>query len=312
MNRLVKLCLPVVWVAYCFTRLQAQIIYSNTTSQDAFLATGSPDTPNPPGMDLTNLNFGAAGTLAISPASADKGQFQSLLMFNFSGAVSLFNSAYGTNGWMVTGVSLQLTSNYGVAGAQPNNKLFNTINGGNFVMEWLSDSDWAEGTGNPAIPTMDGVTFGSLPALLSEPYDILCTNTYTPPGDNIPVTYTLPLDTNMVGEIKNGTNTTLLFCAADNQISYLFNSREYGRGNQPMIFVTAGPLLEILSENFTNGMFYLTAQGGADFSYQVQATSNLTSTDWQTLGTVTAGTNGFIQFTDNTATNQQRFYRLAW
>ena len=286
------------------------MIYSNTTSQDAFLATGSPD--NPAGTDLTNLNYGAAGALAVSPANADKGQFQSILMFNFAGAVSLFDSAYGTNGWTVTGLALQLTSNYGTEGTQPNNKIFNVINTGNFAIEWLSDNDWVEGTGTPAQSTMDGVTFGSLPGLLSEPCEILCTNTYTPPGDNVPVTYTLPLNTNLVSEIVDGTNATLLLFAADNQIGYLFNSHEYGRGNQPMIYVTAGPLLEILFGNFTNGAFYLTAQGGANFQYQVQANSNLTSTNWQTLGPVTADTNGVIRFEDATPTNQQRFYRLSW
>jgi hypothetical protein len=43
----------------------------------------------------------------------------------------------------------------------------------------------------------------------------------------------------------------------------------------------------------------------------VQANSDLTSTNWQTLGTVTAGTNGMIEFDDAFATNQQRFYRLS-
>jgi len=128
----------------------------------------------------------------------------------------------------------------------------------------------------------------------------------------VPVTYTLPLNTNLVSEIVDGTNATLLLFAADNQIGYLFNSHEFGRGNQPMIYVTAGPLLEILSGNFTNGAFYLTAQGGANFQYQVQANSNLTSTNWQTLGPVTADTNGVIRFEDATPTNQQRFYRLSW
>jgi hypothetical protein len=287
---------------------RAQVIYSNTTVQSAFLATGSPD--NPDGTDLTNLNFGAAGTLAVSPASADKGQFQSLLMFNFGGAVSFFDAAYGSNDWSITGISLQLTGNYGTEGVQPNNGIFNVINGGNFVIEWLADDDWIQGSGTPNLPTTDGVTFGSLPTLLSEPSEILCTNTYTPPGNNVPVTYTLPLDTNLLSEIENGTNATLLFYAADNQVGYLFNSLKFGHGNQPIIFVTALPILEILSGNFTNGLFHLTAQGGPDFQYQVQANTNLATTNWETIGTVTAGTNGVIEFDDTAATNQQRFYRL--
>jgi hypothetical protein len=232
-------------------------------------------------------------------------------MFNFADAVALFDSTYGTNGWAITNITLQLTSNYGTNGVQPNNRIFNVINGGDFVIKWLSDDSWAEGTGTPALPTADGVTFDDLPELLSGQASILCTNTYTPPGDNVPVTYTLPLDTSLLADIESGGNATFLFYAADNQIGYLFNSREYGRGNEPFIHVTAMPLLQILSGNFANGVFYLTGTGAANTQYQVQADSDLTTTNWQTLGIVTAGTNGFMQFADTAATNEQRFYRLS-
>lgn len=308
MSRWATFVLLFLCVAGCLARARAQVVYSNTTVQSAFLATGSPE--NPDGTDLTNWNFGGAGTLAVSPASADKGQFQSLLMFNFAGAVPFFDSAYGSNAWRVSGISLRLTSNYGTAGVQPNNGIFNVINGGSFVIEWLADNGWTNGTGTPNLPTMDGVTFGSLPGLLAEPCEILCTNTYSPPGNNVPVTYRLPLDANLLSEINSGTNATLLFYAADNQIGYLFNSLKFGHGNQPMIFVTASPLLEILSGTLTNGVFHITARGGANVQYQVQARTNLAAANWETMGTVAAGTNGVIQFDDTTATNQQRFYRL--
>lgn len=300
--------LPALCGIFLIARAQAQTVYSGTTIADAFVATGSPN--NPDGSDLTDLNFGAAGTLAVSPASAEEGEFESVLEFNFTNAVALFNTTYGTNGWTITGISLQLTSNYGTAGVQPNNKIFNVISPGNFVIEWLSDNDWVEGTGTPALPTMDGVTFDSLSNLLAAPCDILCTNTYTPPGNNVPVTYALPLDANLVANIVIGGDTTLLFYAADNQIGYLFNSREYGRGNQPLINVTASPLLEILYGKFVNGVFHLVGQGGPNQQYQVQADADLTTSNWQTLGSVTADTNGIIQFDDNAPTSRQRFYRL--
>ncbi|HTV42966.1 MAG TPA: hypothetical protein VMF08_20545 [Candidatus Sulfotelmatobacter sp.] len=295
-------------LAGVITRLQAQTTYSTTTVADAFLATGSAS--NPDGY-VSGENFGAAGTMAVAPANAIKGEFQSVARFDFSGAVPVFNTAYGTNGWTVTGVSLTLTSNYGVSNVQPNNAIFNIISGGNFVIAWLSDNDWAEGTGTPNLPTTDGVTFDSLPELLSGPTNILCTNTYTPPGNNIPITYQLPLDTNIVAEIESGGQATFLFYAADTNISYLFNSKEYGRGNDPLINVTASPFLEIVSGNFTNGVFHLTAQGGAGFQYQVQASTNLATANWETIGTVTADSNGVMEFDDLTATNHERFYRLA-
>lgn len=302
-----KLFLPILCGLYLSA--YAQVTYTSTTIADAFLATGSPD--NPDGANLAGNNYGAAGTLAISPANADKGEFQSVLRFNFASAVALFNASYDTNAWAITRISLTLASNYGTNGVQPNNGIFNVVSNGNFVIEWLSDDDWVEGTGTPALPTMDGVTYNSLPELLSGATSILSTNTYMPPGDNVPVTYNLPLDTNLISDITNGGDTTLLFYAADNQIGYLFNSHEYGRGNEPLINVTATPLFEILSGNFTNGVFQITGFGAPNQQYGVQANSNLIMTNWQTLGTTTAGTNGVILFDDIAATNQQRFYRLA-
>jgi len=288
---------------------RAQVTYTGTTSDDAFLATGSMS--NPAGSDLTGLNFGAAGTLAISPASAVKGEFQSVLKFNLAGATALFDTTYGTNGWTVTGISVELASNFATNGLQPNNPIFNVVSGGNFVIEWLSDNDWVEGTGTPSMPTMDGVTYDSLPELLSSPCDILCTNTYIPPGDNVPVVYPLPLNSNLVSDAVSGGDVSLLLYAADNQIGYLFNSHNFDT-NQPLIHVTATPFLEITSGYFTNGAFHLTGIGGDNVPYQVQAITNLATTNWQTIGSATADGFGSINFDDVNATNYTRqFYRLS-
>jgi len=289
---------------------QAQVTYTTTNYADAFLATGSP--ANPEGADLTGLNFGGAGTLVVAPASSLKGEFQSVIKFNLSNGIALFNTACGTNNWTIGAVSLELTSNYGMDGVQPNNPIFNIISGGQFVIEWLSDDDWVEGTGNPNLPTTDGVTYDSLPSLLMGPHEPLCTNTYTPPGVNIPVTWTLSLSTNLVADIAAGGDVTFLFYAADNQINYLFNSYSYGRGNEPLIHVTANPVLRILSGSFTNSLFHLTGVGCTNLPYQIQASSNLAATNWQTIGTVTADSAGLIQFDDTNALGQvQRFYRFS-
>jgi hypothetical protein len=289
---------------------QAQVTFTNTTSADAFLATGSPD--NLVGTDLTELNFGGAGTLAISPASATEGEFQSVIRFDISGAPDLFDATYGTNNWSVNSILLQLTSNYGTAGQQPNNRIFNVISGGQFVIEWLSNTNWVEGTGNPNLPTMDGVTYASLPDLLSGAHEILGTNTYVPPGTNVPVIYTLPLNTNLVSAVTSGGDLSLLFYAADNQIGYLFNSHEYGRGNEPLIEVTANPVFRILSGYFTNATFRLSGFGPTNLQYHVQVVSDSATTNWQSIGTATSDATGLIQFNDtNTAGYNQRFYRLA-
>ena len=284
------------------------MIYTATNSADAFLATGSSN--NPAGSDLTDLNFGGAGTLVVAPAASPKGEFQSIIKFNLADAITLFNTDYGADNWTITGISLELTSNYGAGGGQPNNPIFPAINGGNFIIEWLSDDDWDEGTGNPNLPTTDGVTYNSLATLLLSAHEILQTNTYSPPGINVPVTWPLPLNPKLVADVAGGGDVSFLLYAADDQIGYVFNSRSYGRGNEPLIHVTASPSLKILSGCFTNANFHLTGLGTANLQYQIQAATNLSTTNWQTLGTVTADGAGLIQFDDAVTNQPHRFYRL--
>jgi hypothetical protein len=287
----------------------AQVTNSSMTTADAFLCTGSANYQN--GADLTGLNFGAAGTLIVAPATSANGEFQSVIRFNLAAGVAQFNTAYGSNNWSVSGVSLDLTSNYGVGGVQPNNPIFPVISGGQFVIEWLADDDWIEGTGTPNLPTTDGVCFNSLPVLLAQPREILCTNTYSPPGNNIHVLWPLPLATNLVADISGGGDVTFRFYAVDNQVGYLFNSYKYGRGNEPLIHVVATPVLKILSGAFTNGGFQLTGIGNNNAVYQIQASTNLATINWLTIGAATADGSGKILFNDSSATNALRFYRLS-
>jgi hypothetical protein len=121
----------------------------------------------------------------------------------------------------------------------------------------------------------------------------------------------LPLSTNLVGNLTNGGNVSFLFFAADSQVGYLFNSYKYGRGNEPYLTVVASPLLAILGGAFTNGAFQLTGVGGDNGIYHVQTSTNLATTTWVTIGSVTAGTNGAILFDDSNAIVPQRYYRLS-
>jgi len=311
-NRYPAILLGVVLLGFG-SMATAQVTYTGTDDADAFLATGSSN--NPAGTDLTGLNFGGAGTLVVASAASGKGEFQSLLKFNLAQAVALFNTNYGAGHWIITGISLALTSNYGIGGVQPNNAVFPVVGGGHFVITWLAHDAWLEGTGTPNLPTTDGVTYDSLPGLLSGAHEILGTNLDVPPGNNVPVSYPLPLTANLMADISAGGDVTFLLYAADDQIGYLFNSYSYGRGNQPLINVTTTASvaqLKILSGTFTNGAFRLTGLGNRSATYQIQANSDLSTTNWLTIGTATADGGGSIQFDDSGATNQaQRFYRLS-
>jgi hypothetical protein len=228
-----------------FVSMAATSYTITAPTADAFLATGSPS--NPVGANLTSLNFGGAGTLAVAPASSTKGEFDSILKFNVAGAVSQFNAAYGAGNWSLTGVTLTLGSNFGDQGEQPNNGIFNTINAGSFGIDWLGNDSWVEGTGGgngtPGYPDNSMVSYNSISTLFSGGSASLGTYTYTPPGDNIAVNYTLPLNASLLADLAGGGDVSLYFFAADDQVGYLFNSRSYA-SNRPQLTLVAAPIPE--------------------------------------------------------------------
>src|SRR5205085_2590512 len=58
----------------------------------------------------------------------------------------------------------------------------------------------------------------------------------------------------------------------------------------------------------TNGSFLLQFNGAAGLSYTLLRSTNLV--DWLPMTNLPAGSNGLFNFTDGTATNSARFYRL--
>lgn len=217
----------------------AQSYVIGNTVADAFLASGSAG--NPSGANLAANNYGGAGTLAIAPASSTKGEFDSVIMFNTAAAVSSFNSTYGAGNWTISSLTLSLASNTGTQGAVPSATIFNSVSGGSFGIDWLSNDSWVEGSGTPQSPSATGVNFNSIPTLLAGS-DSLGTYTYTPPGNNVYANYSLLLDPNLLSDTAAGGNVSLYFYAADSQVSYLFNSRSFSSGHPELtIDVTPAP-----------------------------------------------------------------------
>lgn len=233
LRSIISIATGVTLTAYPFTGKAGTTYTINTTTADAFLASGSPG--NPAGTNLTSLNFGSAGTLAIAPASSPNGAFDSVIMFNTAAAVNQFNTTYGAGNWMITGFQLSLASNFGTQGAHPNNTLFGSINAGSFGIDWLGYDGWTEGTGNgmgtPGYPNNNYVSYNSISTLFSAGSASLGTYTYTPPGNNVYENYNLALDPNLAADAMAGGEISLYLFAADNQISYLFNSREFPTGH---------------------------------------------------------------------------------
>jgi len=65
-----------------------------------------------------------------------------------------------------------------------------------------------------------------------------------------------------------------------------------------------------LAKTPTNGVVNISFYGIPNYTYVVQATTNL-STPFVPISTNTAGTNGYWLFTDPNATNAQKYYRLT-
>lgn len=221
--------------------LAASVFTVNTSTKDAFLADGAAGNPVC-GTGCASLNFGGAGTLAIAPATSLKGQFDSVVQWNTAGAAAQFDSAFGAGNWQITNIALNLASNFGDQGEQPNNGGFNTINAGNFNIQWISNNSWIEGTGNgmgTAPGTPPSVTFGNkATTLLTGTSAALGTFSYAPPGDNTYRTYNLALDPNLVNDVVTSGLTSLYFSAADDQVGFLFNAKSYA-ANHPQFTVTA-------------------------------------------------------------------------
>jgi hypothetical protein len=227
---------------------QAQSVFTSSTTADianAFVTDGSTNNASP------NDNYGAAGALMVAGTNATNGPFLSLVEFNLSGAVTQFNAQYGVGNWTITGASITLAGNAATQGVGAGNTIFPTINAGGFNITWMQNDSWTQGTGTPGSPEVPSqgstdVTYNNLLSTFETPGtdELLGSYTYTPPGNNVAVTWNLGTgssDSGFVNDIVNGTPVSLLFSPTSSTMAYLFNSRSYTSGNHPIMTVTAVP-----------------------------------------------------------------------
>jgi hypothetical protein len=191
-------------------------------SADAFVAASNP----------TN-NYGGAGGLAASAPGLANGEFQSLMRFDLSAAKASFDAAFGTGNWFVQSVTLRPTT------TSPNNPIFNPNAAGPFDVGWMQNDAWVEGTGRPEAPTMDGVTFATLPSFLSGADQPMGSFNF-PGGNSGNNTYILGLASGFTGDITSGSLASLRVFASSGATSYLFNSRNVMNvANRPLLTVEA-------------------------------------------------------------------------
>jgi hypothetical protein len=88
----------------------------------------------------------------------------------------------------------------------------------------------------------------------------------------------------------------------------------YGLSAAEFVFRLVQPPPSVLSSflTFSNGIAQVSGSGYPTLTYTVQGSTNVVSTNWLTLGTATAGTNGALLFVDKNAVSQpMEFYRLV-
>ena len=282
---------------------------SSMATADAFLCTGSTNYEN--GADLTGLNFGAAGTLVIAPASSAKGEFQSVIMFNLAAGMAQFNSAYGSNHWSITGVTLDLTSNYGMPAWRQTIRFFPLSAPGSLSSNGFPTTIGWKAPARPICPRRMAFVLTRYRRCWHR-------------------------------RAKFFARTFIRRRATTSTFSGRCRSRESGRGylrrrrrdvsasmRRTIRLATCSTPTNMgaatshyskwwrrqcccfLSANFTNHLFQLIGIGGDNGVYNVQVSTNPATTNWLTIGTVTASTNGAIRFVDTNAIVPQRFYRLS-
>lgn len=199
--------------------------------------------------DMSGLNFGGAGAVIIAgPTSAQPRTQNTLFSFDTAAIKSNFDTQFGVGGWVITDLDLSLSSNFHVLGSQPNNTSFNRIAAGEFVLEWLSNDGWVEGTGGGMGNAVPGVTWSNLPSYLATT-SRTSVGTFTwnglppPEGTNVRSIWDLTLATDVVNDIRSGGVVSFLGTpAAGSGVGYLFNTTT--QGNPAILLVTAAPVPE--------------------------------------------------------------------
>jgi MYXO-CTERM domain-containing protein len=221
-------------MAFAFAISSHAQVFSLTPTADALLSAANP-----------TLNYGGAGALAISAAGLPKGEFDSLLQFNFAAAKSSFDAFYGAGLWTIQSITLTLTA------TPPGNALFNgnlagpggsNINfAGQFSLEWIQNDAWTEGTGIPQTPTTNGVTYNDLTTVLSGVEETVGTFAFS--GATTGSTaYNLALTPSFTADATAGNVVSFFAAPADTAVSALVNARSVmATASRPTLTIIAVP-----------------------------------------------------------------------
>jgi hypothetical protein len=203
-------------------------------TQDAFVSASAANSAN---------NYGGAGALAVSGSARSKGEFDSVLQYNFAAAKASFDSTFGAGQWVIDGISLQLTA------AAPGNSVFNGFGEGaggtniNFAgqvgVSWMQNDSWTEGTGTPGAPTATGITYSTLSSFQSGADQSLGTFAFGG-GTSGSFNWNLGLASSFVADAAAGNAVSLLMLPGDTTVGMVVDSRSFGTAAfRPILSVDA-------------------------------------------------------------------------
>lgn len=204
--------------------------YTTTAISDAFVATG-------PAGNLADNNYGGGGALGVAASGLPNGEFQSVIKFDLSGALSSFDAQYGVGEWSIESVSLQLFS------SPHNNAIYNDIAAGLFSVSLMQNNSWVEGAGNAGNPAAIGITYNTLQnTFVNNALDQALGTFSFGGGTGGANTYSLQISSGLTADVFAGSDVSLRLFAADNEVSYLFSSRAATlASSQPHLIVMAVP-----------------------------------------------------------------------
>lgn len=181
------------------------------------------------------LNYGGAGALAMSASGSAKGEFDSLLRFDFSSAKSSFDAIFGAGAWTLQSVKLTLTA------IVPANAIFNTSAAGNVAFKWIANDSWVEGAGTPNIPTTNGIVFNGLAGIQGGTDEAIGTFAFSGATSGT-VNYSFNLTPSFTSDATAGNLVSFLALPADATVSELVDSQNFNTPSaRPLLTVVAVP-----------------------------------------------------------------------
>jgi hypothetical protein len=184
---------------------------------------------------------------------------------------------------------------------------------GVFEIRWLASDSWIEGTGIPATPTTDGVSWNDLTSLLNPAADVSL-GKFSNSGTDTRLSFVLSLKDAFVSKIRAADRLTIYMTAVSPQIGFTADSRSFFSTNDiPALEIVAAadprPRIDSIENIATN--IVLSFSTVSNWTYVVQVTDAL-SGPWSNLLTVVpAKETNSVAIVTEPKVSAQRFYRLA-